>query len=173
MVMVSTFPSCLGLLALVASTSMMLTAGMPFMRSFKTWRSSRFTCSRAFPYRPQLAGSSLLYREFLHMSSSPKNDIIDQLDSSRGRAALNANQENQMLRTNEPSIVIKVFNEVLNGENSNGKLDIFRQELNSLRGRDLAEAMFLAGKIRKSLSIHCCDIYCEPFLTVWCKKDKF
>ena len=171
--MVSTFPSCLGLLALVASTSMMLTAGMPFMRSFKTWRSSRFTCSRAFPYRPQLAGSSLLYREFLHMSSSPKNDIIDQLDSSRGRAALNANQENQMLRTNEPSIVIKVFNEVLNGENSNGKLDIFRQELNSLRGRDLAEAMFLAGNIHRSSSIHCCNIYCEPFLTVWCKKDKF
>ena len=161
--MVSTFPSCLGLLALVASTSMMLTAGMPFMRSFKTWRSSRFTCSRAFPYRPQLAGSSLLYREFLHMSSSPKNDIIDQLDSSRGRAALNANQENQMLRTNEPSIVIKVFNEVLNGDNSNGKLDIFRQELNSLRGRDLAEAMFLAGNIHKLPSVSTCQLYCPCF----------
>ena len=96
----------------------------------------------------------MIYRESLIMSSTSKsNENAGQLnisaDSSfnreNGYSGFNREKENQIIRSNEPSIIIKVFNEYLSGQNTNGKLDIFPEELKNLRGRDLAEAMFLSG----------------------------
>jgi hypothetical protein len=76
-----------------------------------------------------------------------KNTNGDSYIRDRTRISNNDNND-QILRSNEPSNVIRLFTEIISGKNHYSSVEIddeFAKELVIMRGRDLAEAMFLSG----------------------------
>jgi hypothetical protein len=83
------------------------------------------------------SGSSRIY----------KNTNEDSYIRNSTRISNNDNND-QILRSNEPSSVIRLFTGMISGKNYFSLVEIddeFAKELVIMRGRDLAEAMFLSG----------------------------
>lgn len=150
------FQSYIRILALCIFFVVLLTTGAPFATSFKSLKSVAgrinvwSTYNRAFLAFRRRPGTDIsayaTYRESLLMSTPynienhPENWIKSSISSS---TSCNVKQK---ARSSEPSIVISMLNKALLGKYSFEDLDIFRQEIDSMGGRDIAQAMFLSSK---------------------------
>jgi hypothetical protein len=91
-------------------------------------------------------------KDYISSSSSSSNsnneNVTKDLDI-RDSIRISTNDNNdQILRSNEPSNLIRLMNEEISGKNHFRPIEIdneLAKELVTMRGRDLAEALFLSG----------------------------
>ena len=153
---------CARILVPCLSSLFLITAGVPISKTLHSLKSvgpGNYNREVLFLRRGPIVGGLkyLSCRGSLVMSAYFDSDNSPESPRKSENSSLTFSSFKQKRPSNESSVVISMLNKALKEEISLGSLDIFRQELDSMRGRDIAEAMHLSSKVHITI-IFCPNI---------------
>ena len=150
---------CARILVPCLSSLFLIIAGVPIAKTLHSLKSvgpGNYNREVLFLTQGRIVGSFKFLSCRGSLSMSAYFDPNNSPDSPRKskNSSLTFSSFKQKRSSNESSVVISMLNKALKVGVSLESLDIFRQEMDSMRGRDIAEAMHLSSKVH--ITIICC-----------------